>query len=185
LCWDETVPVELRPLTGPLSIPQMIHEWIWSSGGMILTGENRRTLRNPVPVPLCPPQIPHGLSWEWTRAAVVRSRRLTSWAMAGPLPLRTEQANGPHSCCLWWWYLFSKPDTFWGILNNHGPSFAWQTIWLLCLFQYNLENRQNKLCIQQVNTGTMLNEECSLIGEISGSHSGEYEDGCLLGCCAV
>jgi hypothetical protein len=26
LCWDETVPVELRPLTGPLSIPQMIHE---------------------------------------------------------------------------------------------------------------------------------------------------------------
>jgi hypothetical protein len=33
------VSVELRPLTGPLSIPQMIHEWIWSSGG------SRRTLR--------------------------------------------------------------------------------------------------------------------------------------------
>jgi hypothetical protein len=41
----EFVSVELRPLTGPLSIPQMIHEWIRSSGGMILTGENRRTLR--------------------------------------------------------------------------------------------------------------------------------------------
>jgi hypothetical protein len=28
-------------------------------GGMILTGENQRTLgENPVPVPLCPPQIP-------------------------------------------------------------------------------------------------------------------------------
>jgi hypothetical protein len=29
----------------PLSIPQMIHEWLWSSSGMILTGENRRTRR--------------------------------------------------------------------------------------------------------------------------------------------
>jgi hypothetical protein len=38
-------------LTGPLSIPRTIHEWKWSSGGMILTGQNRGT---PVPVPLCP-----------------------------------------------------------------------------------------------------------------------------------
>jgi hypothetical protein len=30
--------VELRPLTGPLSVPELIHERIWSSGGMILTG---------------------------------------------------------------------------------------------------------------------------------------------------
>jgi hypothetical protein len=37
------------PLTDPLSIPQMIHEWIWSSGGMILTGENRRTRRKTCP----------------------------------------------------------------------------------------------------------------------------------------
>jgi hypothetical protein len=26
---------------------------------------------------------------------------------------------------------------------------------------------------------------CSFAGEISGSHGDEYEDGCLLGCCAV
>jgi hypothetical protein len=32
------------------------------------------------PVPLCPPQIPHGL----TRASAVRGRRLTTWAMARP-----------------------------------------------------------------------------------------------------
>jgi hypothetical protein len=31
--------MELRPLTGPLSIPKMIHMSIWSSGGMMLTGE--------------------------------------------------------------------------------------------------------------------------------------------------
>jgi hypothetical protein len=35
-------------LTGPFSIPQMIHEWIWIYGGMILTGENR-TLRKTCP----------------------------------------------------------------------------------------------------------------------------------------
>jgi hypothetical protein len=39
----ETVSVELRSLAGPLNIPQMIHELIWSNGGMIMTGENRRT----------------------------------------------------------------------------------------------------------------------------------------------
>jgi hypothetical protein len=28
-------------------------------GGMIIGKENRSTGRNPAPVPLCPPQIPH------------------------------------------------------------------------------------------------------------------------------
>jgi hypothetical protein len=36
-------------LKGPLSILHMIHEWIWSSGGMILTGENRRTRKKTCP----------------------------------------------------------------------------------------------------------------------------------------
>jgi hypothetical protein len=44
MVWDY-VSVELRPLTDPLSKPHTIHEWIWSSSGMILSGENRRTLR--------------------------------------------------------------------------------------------------------------------------------------------
>jgi hypothetical protein len=38
----------------------------------------------PVPVPLCPPQIPHELTWDRTRASAVRGRRLTAWAMARP-----------------------------------------------------------------------------------------------------
>jgi len=39
-----------------------ISKWIvWSMGGMILTGENWSTRENTVQVPLCPPQIPHGL----------------------------------------------------------------------------------------------------------------------------
>jgi len=36
------------------------------------------------PVPLCPPQIPHGLTRARTRASAVRGQRLTAWAMARP-----------------------------------------------------------------------------------------------------
>jgi hypothetical protein len=55
--------------------------WVWSYRGIILTGENRRTLRKkPVPVPLCPPQIPHGLIRTRTRASAVQCPyKLVSW----------------------------------------------------------------------------------------------------------
>jgi hypothetical protein len=36
----------------------------------------------PVPVSLCPPQIPHRLTRDRTRASAVRGRQLTAWAMA-------------------------------------------------------------------------------------------------------
>jgi hypothetical protein len=49
---------------------------------MELTGKNRSIGEKPVPGPLCPPQIPHGLAWDRTRASAVRGRRLTAWAMA-------------------------------------------------------------------------------------------------------
>jgi hypothetical protein len=45
---------------------------------------NRSTRRKPAPAPLCPPQIPHDLTWARTRAAAVGSRWLTAWAMARP-----------------------------------------------------------------------------------------------------
>jgi hypothetical protein len=32
--------------------------------------ENRSTRRKHAPAPLCPPKIPHGETWVWTRAAV-------------------------------------------------------------------------------------------------------------------
>jgi hypothetical protein len=42
--------------------------------------EKNEVLREiPVPVPVCPPQIPHGLTRHRTRASAVRSRRLTAW----------------------------------------------------------------------------------------------------------
>jgi hypothetical protein len=44
---------------------------------MKLTGENRSTRRKPVPVPLCPPQIPHGLAGDRTRPSEVGGMKLT------------------------------------------------------------------------------------------------------------
>jgi hypothetical protein len=48
--------------------PRMIDE-CGAVGGMRIGRGNRSTRRNPVPVPLCPPQIPHELTWGGTRAA--------------------------------------------------------------------------------------------------------------------
>jgi hypothetical protein len=45
---------------------------------MKLTGENRQLGEKPVPLPLCPPQISHGLTRDRTRAFAVRGRRLTA-----------------------------------------------------------------------------------------------------------
>jgi hypothetical protein len=53
-------------------------------GGMRISKGKRSTRTKPAPVPLCPPQIPHDLTWARTRAAEVGSGRLTAWAMAGP-----------------------------------------------------------------------------------------------------
>jgi hypothetical protein len=62
-----------------LRIPQMI--WVWRA--MVewyWQGKTEELGEKPVPVPLRPPQIPHGL----TRVSAVRGRRLTTWAMARP-----------------------------------------------------------------------------------------------------
>jgi hypothetical protein len=58
-------------------------EWNWQ-------GKTEIFERKPVPVPLCPPQIPHGLTRNRTRASAVRGRRLTAWAMARPLDNLTK-----------------------------------------------------------------------------------------------
>jgi hypothetical protein len=54
-----------------------------SDGGMILMGK-QELREKPVPMPLCPPQSPHGLTQVRTRASAVRGRRLMTWAMAQP-----------------------------------------------------------------------------------------------------
>jgi hypothetical protein len=50
-----------------------------SDGGMIYwQGKNEELGEKPVPVPLCPPQISHGLTQARNRASAVRGRRLTT-----------------------------------------------------------------------------------------------------------
>jgi hypothetical protein len=81
--------VRLNPLgtsatVGLLYQPRMIDDDYGAVDGMRIGRGNRSTRRKPAPVPLCPPQIPHYLTWDQTRAAEVRSQRLTAWAMARP-----------------------------------------------------------------------------------------------------
>jgi hypothetical protein len=49
-----------------------------------LTEKTEELGEKPVPAPLCPPQIPHGLTLHRTRASAVGGGRLTAWAMARP-----------------------------------------------------------------------------------------------------
>jgi hypothetical protein len=53
-------------------------------GGIRISRRNRSTRRKSTTMPLCPPQIPHYLTWDRTPTAAVESRRLTAWAMARP-----------------------------------------------------------------------------------------------------
>jgi hypothetical protein len=52
--------------------------------GGILGRGNWSAQRKPAPVPLCPPQIPHDLTWVWTWAAMMRSWQLATWSTARP-----------------------------------------------------------------------------------------------------
>jgi hypothetical protein len=58
--------------------PQMIDDECGVVGGMRIGRGNRSTRRKLTPVPLCPPQIPHDLTWARTRAAAVGSPQLTA-----------------------------------------------------------------------------------------------------------
>jgi hypothetical protein len=48
-------------------------------------GKTEKLGEKPVQVPLRPPQIPHGLTRDRTRASAVGGQRLTAWAMARPV----------------------------------------------------------------------------------------------------
>jgi hypothetical protein len=74
-----------RPLFGLLYQLRMIDDECGAVGGMRIDRGKRSTRRKPVPVSLCPPQIPHVLMWARARAAAVGSWWLTAWAMARPV----------------------------------------------------------------------------------------------------
>jgi hypothetical protein len=55
----------------------MYHDDYGAVGGMRMVRRNRSTRRKRGPVPLCPLQIPHNVTWARTRDAAVGNRRLT------------------------------------------------------------------------------------------------------------
>jgi hypothetical protein len=79
--------------------------WMWSSRWNQNWQGNRSTRRKPAPVPLCPPQIPHDMTWPGTQVAAVGTRRITSWAMARPWAsfLGFYVAAHPITALRWLW----------------------------------------------------------------------------------
>jgi hypothetical protein len=73
-----------------LCITQMIWVWRATVEWYIDGGKPKNAEKNPVPVPLCPPQIPHGLTRVWTWASAVRSRRLTTCMWTSELYRNTK-----------------------------------------------------------------------------------------------
>jgi hypothetical protein len=72
----------------------MIDDECGAVGGVKIGRANRSIRRKPAPVPLCPPKIPHDLTWAGIRVAAVGNRRLTAWAIARPLDFTTLMTSG-------------------------------------------------------------------------------------------
>jgi hypothetical protein len=91
--WGESsTQVWMPTYVSILHIPQMI--WVWRA--MVewyIDGKTEELGEKPVPMPLCSPQIPHGLTRVRTRASAVRGRRLATWAMARPSSNLSHRQN--------------------------------------------------------------------------------------------
>jgi hypothetical protein len=61
----------------------MVNEY-GAVGGVRIGRGNRSIWRKTAPVPICPPQIRHNLTWDQSQAAMVGNRRVTAQAVAQP-----------------------------------------------------------------------------------------------------
>ena len=60
-------------------------EWVCNIGCIIMTSEIKVLRDRSVPVPLCPPHVPHVLAWNWTLASMVRVPQPIAWVITQPL----------------------------------------------------------------------------------------------------
>jgi hypothetical protein len=96
-------------------------------GGMSDSG-NRSTRRKPAPFTLCPPQIPHDLTWARTWASADGSRRLIAWAMVQLHSNFRQNGNKytqPHSSCL----VVMWQGTKWGCVSNSWHHWSLAMTW--------------------------------------------------------
>jgi hypothetical protein len=87
--WDW---VHLAPLFGLLPQQRMMDDECGAVGEMSGRG-NRSIRRKPAPVPRCPPQILHDVTWAQTRAAAVGSRQATDRLTYGTAFVSVSQAT--------------------------------------------------------------------------------------------
>jgi hypothetical protein len=79
-CQSISVPTAVTQLATVHSYSSTLY--LLSSIGITIL--NKVLGQEPVTLSLCPPQIPHGLTCDRTRAFAATGRRLTAWAMARP-----------------------------------------------------------------------------------------------------
>jgi hypothetical protein len=70
-----------RPINLRLCSVSHVNEWVRRTGGMILVGNLKYSKKKVLHCHFGPPQIPHGLTWEWAQASTVRVRWLSSWLL--------------------------------------------------------------------------------------------------------
>jgi hypothetical protein len=58
---------------------------VWNIRGKRATVKIEVLADHPVPMPLCPPQIPDRITSDWTWASVLEGRRIRAWCMAQPV----------------------------------------------------------------------------------------------------
>jgi hypothetical protein len=76
---------------------------VWIIGGWYWQGKTDVLEEKSIPVPLCPPENSHGITWNENRNFAVRGRRLTAWATV-PLVTRLILIYRviKKSLCTWW-----------------------------------------------------------------------------------
>jgi hypothetical protein len=117
--WDDIS--ELRPPAGLLFIPQMIYVYDGPRWHEIDRGKNEELGEKPVPVPLCQPQIPRGLTWARTRAF----EQILVYAMLPSEPRYQKYTETP-PLTVFDWSLFVVIDR--GLLDYEDPR-SWNVLW--------------------------------------------------------
>jgi hypothetical protein len=125
-----------------------------------IDGKTEELGEKPIPVPLCPPQIPHGLTQALTRASMVRGWWLTTWAMARPS--LNSYINIPNSLRI----LFNWITSFLRSVNSWYHIYSivsWPFFWFL------LSKNAPQLSINVIHVGSIL--QVLFIGQVREAYS--------------
>jgi hypothetical protein len=107
-----------------LRIPQMI--WVWrATVEWCRQGKTEELGEKPVPVPLCPPQIPHRLTRARTQPSAMRGRRLTTLAMTRSYDYFTVSIFGSSEVPQSSGYLFPETCGMQTFENHVDECFIW------------------------------------------------------------